>query len=256
MTTDIGLDTLTDDQIIELARALASEMASRDPSVADAAKQAIADAAALTTAGQDAQWRIKKWLALMVTTHIGAGYTLNVWRARDRDEARVYLEKQGRRSRDTIKICLYVTGNRFKPPGTIDSSSSDADSGLARLIMQHAFETHPGGVTIECDRAAATAYTVPAEPQDVADYVAEKRAREAHAARRDTYRETVRRAEMADHDAQMRAALEAAGVRYGHELAAKNKSENDRLHAIWLAAMDRINAAMRQWDLENKGPAQ
>jgi len=256
MTTDIGLDTLTDDQIIELARAIATEMAARDPSVADAAKQAIADAAALTTAGQDAQWQTKKWLALMVTTHIGAGYTLNVWRARDRDETRVYLEKPERRSRDTIKICLYVTGNRFKPPGTIDSSSSDADSGLARLIMQHAFETHPGGVTIECDRAAATAYTVPAEPQDVADYVAEKRAREAHAARRDTYRETVRRAEMADHDAQMRAALEAAGVRYGHELAAKNKSENDRLHAIWLAAMDRINASMRQWDIENKGPAQ
>jgi len=257
MTSDLGLDTLTDDQIIELARALATEMASRDPSVTDAAKQAVADAAAHTAAGQAAQWATKKWLALMVTTHIGSGYTLNVWCARDRDETRVYLETPGkdRRGRDAEKFCLYVTGNDRHPPGSLTRTGRDADSRVARMIMQHAFETHPGGVTIECDTAAATTYAVPAEPQDVADYMAQKRAREAHAAQRAAYSETVRRTEMAEYEAQVKAAVETAGCQYEHQIKNHNAGESDRLDAIRAAALNRINTAMTRWDAENREPS-
>lgn len=169
--TDIGLDALTDDQLVELARALAGELAKRQPAVVDAAKAAVAAATAADTASQDAQWARKKWLGKMVADHLGAGYKLSVWRKGA--ETRVYVTNWCGRAYEVIKGVYYVTGDRRNPPRSCTLTSAlgsvpAPDREMVRLIAAHAAAAYPAGVEIACDQVAALDYATSPEPDDVA----------------------------------------------------------------------------------------
>lgn len=60
---DLGLNNLTDDQLVELARSIASEVAKRNPAVADAAQAAIRNEINKARTSQDNLWAKKKWHA-------------------------------------------------------------------------------------------------------------------------------------------------------------------------------------------------
>lgn len=193
-TNNLGLDALTDDQIVEMARALAAEMAARNPDVVDAAKAAIAAAVARTINDQDVIWARKKWLATMVTSQFGAGWSLNVWRSTQADETRVYLDRpsQSRKS-PSSKYCLYVTGGRQHPPGhlTRDDGSEKLDWQVVRLICQHAARIFPDGLRLDCDAAAHTKYSIDPMPQDVADRAEAIKSAECRAAARAAHQRAV-----------------------------------------------------------------
>jgi hypothetical protein len=195
---NLGLNTLTDDQLVEFARALAGELARRNPAVVDAAKAAVAAATARAANDQDVIWTTKKWLAKMVDDHIdGSGWTLAVWRASGREETRVYLEMNGqdRRGRENHKYCLHVTGGKSNAPDEmtveIGSRAEKIDTKLARLIMKHAFNAFPAGEKIDVNKCCALKYAVPAEPDDVAAYVNERAAAQARSDARNAYRLSV-----------------------------------------------------------------
>lgn len=192
---DLGLDTLTDDQIVELARAIAAELSRRSPATVDAAKAAVAAATARAVNDQDQIWTQKKWLAAMVVKHIGARWSLNVWCARDRDETRVYLETEGgdRKGREILKYCYYVTGGAKHAPGTltIEREGSRIEKkpagGIVRIIAAHAARLFPEGLRLDCDEAAALTYQTPDEPQDLRDALAKASAAVAAKAAREAY---------------------------------------------------------------------
>lgn len=167
MTQNIGLDALTDDQLVELARAMSTEMIRRNPAVLDAATTAMRDAVERARASQDVAWAAKKWLATMVTTTIGARWQLNVWRS-DRGETRVYLERSGDRRNSQTKACLFVTGNSRQPPGslTVEVYRTDdrPDERILRVICEEAARAYPSGININCDQAAETAYVIAPMP--------------------------------------------------------------------------------------------
>jgi len=171
--TDLGLSTLTDDQLVELARALAAELADRNPGVVDAAKAAVAAATARRTLDQANQWAMKKWIGTMIETGMGTGWQVNVWLSSGRDDVRVYLENPRR----LIKACLHITGNSKNPPGSLAvdlprvkrrEAPVQFDKVMAGLVMQHTYATWPDGVRIDCSQAAATSYDIPPMPEDVA----------------------------------------------------------------------------------------
>jgi hypothetical protein len=175
---NLGFDTLTDDQLVELARALATELAERNPPVVDAAKAAVAAATARRIDDQDNIWLLKKWLAKMVDDHLhGRGWALNVWTGQT-GEVRVYLERAGsdRRGRESEKYCLWVTGGSRYAPDTltydVGSRAEKSDVKLIKMILRHAAQTFPAGVKIDVGYAAGLKYETPDEPQDVADHVA------------------------------------------------------------------------------------
>lgn len=167
---DLGLDTLSDDQLVELARAIAKEVSRRNPAVGDAATAALREEIERSRQSQDALWTRRKWLALMARDFAGDGWYLNVWHAAGRDETRVYFETSGkdRRGRESLKYCLYATGNDRQAPGTLTveagSSADKLDGRMVRIVCEQAMEVFPDGVKIDCDKAAGTRYDVPPMP--------------------------------------------------------------------------------------------
>lgn len=250
---DLGLNTLTDDQLVELARAIATELVSRNPAVADAAQNAIRDEIARVRDSQDTKWTRKKWLALMAREHVGSGCEISVWRARDAALTRVYLDIHGpdRRGRDHIKWCLHVTGDSKNPPGslTCDEGSrakSSADAQIVRLICQHALAAF-AEVRIDCDQAVQTDYDVPSMPADVVARAAEIEAAAAAEAARNAYRASQRTKAFAEHDAAAAAALAEHGKKHDWELPRDVQSALDDLRTEALA---RLNSAMDAYDAE------
>lgn len=129
----LGLGTLTDDQLVEMARHVAVELGKRSHDVMAAAQAAIvseaekariAERAAIAEAervrkaelervARDAEdkvrqqaaqadiaktadnWSAKKMLAMMVAETLGPGWSMTVWN-RDGNDKRVYIEGAGR----------------------------------------------------------------------------------------------------------------------------------------------------------------
>ena len=182
---NLGIDTLSDDQIIELARAISGELAKRQPAVLDAAQAAIRDEIAKARNSQDRQWATKKWLATMARDYLGSGISLTVWRSDDGKITRVYLDAPGtdRKGREAIKWCYHVTGDDKHPPKTVTVSegrrvTATADHGMIAIIARHAVAAY-SRVRIDCDQAAATDYAIPAMPADYAERAAREAARDA-----------------------------------------------------------------------------
>ena len=170
---DLGFEALTDDQLVELARALAAEMVRRSPDVIDAASVAIKQAVAQRAASMDAVWAQKKWIARLVTDALGEGWRISIWNS-PTGEQRAYLENNVRR---VEKWTLYVTGNRNNPPGSLHchyrGARQESDRHLVQIICTTAVATYPGGIAITCDQAAATPYHTPPAPQEWTDRMAE-----------------------------------------------------------------------------------
>lgn len=258
--TDLGLNTLTDDQLVELAQALAGELARRNPHVVDAAKAAVAAATARAVDDQDAIWTTKKWLATMVHEAFGERWALNVWRATGRDDLRVYLEQppEGRRGRAS-KYCLHVTGDSKQAPGAVswEKGSDDLDVQTVRIICRHAVDRFPDGVRIDCDRALRTHYSVPALPDD---YVARIAAIEAEAERK-AARAAYRNAQYAVCWAGAEALESAIVARYGASLDTAwrvrdqfTAEETASLGAARAAARAALDAVMAAYDAEHGAP--
>lgn len=169
--TDLGLSALTDDQLVELAQALAAELSDRNPSVYDAAKAAVAAATMRAAATQDAEWARKKYLGLMARQVTGGeAYALATWQSEDRAVTRVYLEPAGRRAGGQ-KWCLHVTGGRNDPPGRLtveglQRGGDKFDGPLVRLLLTEMHRLYPGPARVDCEVAAATSYPVPAPPPE------------------------------------------------------------------------------------------
>lgn len=62
---------------------------------------------------QISNWLEKKAIAQKVKNILGEGWSLNVW---DGSDKRVYLNGERR-----AKACYYVTGNRWTPPGYLET---------------------------------------------------------------------------------------------------------------------------------------
>ncbi|MBB2169977.1 hypothetical protein HLH36_16765 [Gluconacetobacter aggeris] len=262
---DLGLSTLTDDQLVELVRAISAEMAQRNPAVLDAAKRAIMDVVAQATQSQDMTWSIKKWLGKMVVDHLGEGWKLNVWNARDRDETRVYLEHAGtdRRGRDAMKYCYYVTGGEKFPPGSLSlvngSNNRTADNTIVKIVAKSAFARFPTGVTIECDRAAQTDYATPPEPVELTEYVEKLAIRAHYKSERDAERERI----WAEELESVRAEIAALAAQRGRRIWGPYPTVNDlgttdpdytRLKQDNDAATERARARLEAWDAEHPEP--
>ncbi|MFB2530994.1 hypothetical protein ACEYYA_02385 [Paracoccus sp. p3-h83] len=257
--TNLGLDALTDDQLVDLAQAIALEMANRSPAVVDAAKAAIAAATARVTQDQDAIWAAKAWLGRMVTCHLGSGWTLNVWRATNQDETRVYLENPGgdRRRRDALKYCLYVTGGTKFAPDTLTveagSQAEAKDAGLVKIICKHAAQAFIDGLRLDCDYAANLKYASPAHPQDLLDRVAVLNAQKEHAERRKVYHDTLIYTKMAPVREAEAAVAAKLGVESFHQVNMSTPEWKEVTEAR-KAVRSEIDALMTAWDNENEAP--
>lgn len=136
MADDFGLGDLTDDQLIELAQAVAMEFTRRDRSAYDAARAATRQArtsSTRATAGIDPQydWAIARRAAMMIDETLGRDWTFSVWKG-DMGERRVYFEADTRKPgavrakhrphlQDSGgKVTFYVTGSKHHPPGDMD----------------------------------------------------------------------------------------------------------------------------------------
>lgn len=251
---NLGLDTLTDDQLVELARAIATEMVTRNPAVADAAQAAIRDEIAKAARSQDNQWTKKKWLATMVKQHVGDDCTLTVWRNDGHTVTRVYLDKNGsdRRGRDSIKWCLHVTGDNRHPPGTLTKdegsrASSAAKGSVIKIICRHAIAAY-AAVKIDCDQAAATKYDIPPLPADFTAAIEKIAAKKAAEAARDAYQATAKAPIFAPVEAAEKEALNAHGKSNRFSLPADVQADLDARYA---AARTQLAAIMAAYDAEN-----
>lgn len=251
--TDLGLDTLTDDQLVELARAIAMQIAKRNPAVADAAQNAIRDEIARAAKSQDNLWAKKKWLAQMAVDVCGAD-ELTVWRAADRDVTRVYIDINGsdRRGRENVKWCYHVTGDSKNPPGslTVDVGSrvtADADTEAVKIICRHAISAF-SQVRIDCAKAAATDYAVPPMPADLAARLAEVKVEAERKAARAAYM-AARRAELFGAiEADEKTAMTAHDVQFASLLPADVRVS---IEVRRMEAKRMIDEAMAQYDAEH-----
>lgn len=251
---DLGLNTLSDDQLVELARSIATEIARRDPAVADAAQAAIREEIGRARASQDNIWAKKKWLAKMVTDHIGQGCELTVWRASDRDTTRVYLDVRGsdRRGRDAVKWCLHVTGDSKHPPGSLtcdvgSRASKPAPDSLAKIICQHAIKAF-SSVRIDCDQAAATHYDVPPQPDDLTERLAAIAAKKEKKDARDAYLAQHRARLFDPIDADEKPLLAAHNVKYDFQLP---KEVRDPIAERRAAAIIELKSITDAYDAEH-----
>ena len=139
MADDFGLGDLTDDQLIELARAVAMEFTLRDRSAYDAARAATQQAKASVrraTPGIDPiyDWSIARRAAMMIAETLGEKWSFAVWQS-STGERRVYLDAEGRKvsavrathrpyqqSRDG-KVTFYVSGNGHAAPGKLEMAN-------------------------------------------------------------------------------------------------------------------------------------
>lgn len=243
----LGLDTLTDDQIVEFARELGAEINRRHPGVADAATAAIRDEIAKAALSNDAVWTVKKWLGTMVFSHLGKAWTLTVWLSQDRSIMRVYLETPGPGRREDQKWCFSVTGDKTNPPGHLTivagSSAEKADGQLVRIICREAANAFPAGVRIECDLAVKTEYDIPPMPADFSARLAElQRAKE-----RTEFEKTARYDSLAEYRSTLENLLAAAGVAYQSLLP---QDQQETLRQLMLAANAELTRRMAAYDQE------
>lgn len=246
---NLGLNSLSDDQLVELARAIAGELTKRNPAVGDAAQSAIRDEIAKAAQSQDTLWAKKKWLAKMVTDHIGRNCELTVWRPSDSDTVRVYLDLNGgdRRGRDAIKWCLHVTGDSKHPPGTLtrdegSRASTDANDSVVKIICQHAVAAFTRA-RIGCDQAAATEYDVPPMPTDYVEAIAKIAADKAAAAARKAYRDEAMAPLFGPINDAEATALAEHGKKYRFELPQVVRDDLDARSAAAHAALAEIMSA-------------
>lgn len=249
---DLGLNALTDDQIVELARSIAAEVATRNPAVADAAQQAIRDEIARIAQSQDTKWAGKKWLALMVQTHVCRGAELAVWRSQDGLITRVYIDKPSAARGKSLKWCYHVTGDSRHPPRTLSTehgskSSDDTDHQIIALICQHAAAAYRTA-RIDCAAAAALDYATPPEPADVRDRAAALAAEKARAEARKSYRQERWNHHFAAYNSARQSAMEQHDVKYASHLP---QDVQDSLDALLRAANAALDADMISHDTEH-----
>ena len=251
MTTasDLGFDALTDDQLVEMARAIAVEVATRSPAVHDAARAAIEEAIAAARDSQDAEWARKKWIAEMVRAVVGERHTLNVWHSADGRTVRVYVDKPGdRKGRGASKSCLHVTGDSRTPPGTMDGDLEKRLRPLLAMVCRHAVEAFPGGLRLDCDVAAATDYATPAFAPDVQAEIDRLAAEEARQKARSAYEAEARRRIFADFEAALADEKARLGVTEMYQIDLKDKAAYARLVDLRDAAAAALKAEMAAYD--------
>ena len=145
MSADLGLDQLTDDQLVEFYRAMAKEVWRRGSAVDDAVRTATegvraakADAQAAHTARADRAWATQwddwacaKRIAIMMEETLGAGWRFTAWRS-PRGERRVYLDapdEGGRRVRSSDAIRAAHGKPPRRPPSVPGKVSYQVDGG-------------------------------------------------------------------------------------------------------------------------------
>ena len=183
MAGDLGLDALTDDQLVELARELTAELCCRHPGALEAANDAIRAEVAASKAANERKWDREKWLMGLVSGLPEGEWQLSVW-TRDggrRSEAR--LERQGSNV-GIEKWTMEITGGPGRPPGMLTcfrrGGCRPADTGLVRMLCREAARLYPGGRTV-----LSHAGHMPIPDDAPADYVARRAvvmAREEHQA--------------------------------------------------------------------------
>lgn len=189
---DLGLRALTDDQLVELARAVGQEIAVRNPAVQDAASEALRQVIDRIKNDQNFAWARKKWLAAMVAEHLEnpEGWRLHVETHRRITIAYLDTPWWSRQHRRTYT--LHVTGSSQYPPGSLTASNRGYDRGhdehIIRIILMEAVHLFPDDVIINCDQALKTNYQIPPFPpaylKRMAEMDAEREARQAEYARR------------------------------------------------------------------------
>jgi hypothetical protein len=162
-TDDLGLGELSDDQVVELAAAVADEIARRDGAVFDAARQATAGARARRKAAavaadriwatQWSDWACARRAAMMIDETLGRDWRFTVWRNDTTGERRVYLDGPEARSRAsssdavrarhgrpprvppvmTPKVSFFVDGSSRYPPGHLVMEGGVPAAATARL---------------------------------------------------------------------------------------------------------------------------
>lgn len=168
MSADLGLDQLTDDQLVEFWRAMVYEIARRGGLVQQAAEDATAsaradyvDAQAAAATRADRAWATQwddlacvKRVALMIEQTLGAGWRFTAWRSAT-GERRVYLDgPQG--DQDRMRPSDRIRAHHGKPPRrapsardkvsfTVDGSGSRAPGhleieGAALSAQRHKIE--------------------------------------------------------------------------------------------------------------------
>jgi len=215
----IDFSILSDDQLVELVRAACGEAVDRGAAVEAAARAAMltqaeraqiargaaereaervrreeADRVARQAAAavreqaeaalrqaetekQQKLWAKKKQLAQMVETTLGTGWKLNVWQ-RDGDK-RVYLDGVV----STRKLCLYVTGNVYNPPGKLTQENFKLPAtrlAEVRAILEKAARDW-NTVGFECTDALKPLVDAPPIPEEFLALVKEREAVEAKA---------------------------------------------------------------------------
>lgn len=258
---DLGLSSLTDDQIVELARQIAAEAAVRSPAVTDAAKMAVRGEIDRATNDQARLWSLKKWIAEMVRDHLNGDCTLTVLTSGNVRRVSILCRGEDRKSREDHTWTYHATGDDRQPPGALTLSlgsrlrSVSNDRDLVAIICRHALAAFPAGVEIWCDQAASTTYSVDPFPADyaaraayVAEIAAHLRMREefyraAHAAAHTTYNLSIDEFCSA-HDIANRHLIPK-------NLQSKYDSETGPLLKTAIAERD---ATMAAWDRDNPAP--
>ncbi|MBM3927848.1 MAG: hypothetical protein FJ335_05230 [Sphingomonadales bacterium] len=131
---DLGLGDLSDDQLIELARAVAEEIGRRDENVYAAARTAAAGtrpSAPRSSPRNDPayDWSIAKRAAMMIADTLGDDWSFCVWKS-DKGERRVYLDAPAAKASAARRVhrpqsvregnvTVFVSGSPQNAPGTM-----------------------------------------------------------------------------------------------------------------------------------------
>lgn len=152
----LGLSALTDDQVVAMAQALATEMSRRPSFVYKAAAAAFRR----ETESEQArlEWRHRKTLGLMVQVTLPYAWTLSV--RNDRYSGRrATLECSTPFHRGGIT--LHVTGDGQNPPGSLSQfkntyfSRNSREERMVTAILSHAAAMFPALSGLDMNAAAA-----------------------------------------------------------------------------------------------------
>lgn len=246
----LGLEALTDDQIVEMVREIAAEMARRNPAVLDASQRAMADAVASAAANQDRKWITRKWLASMIDANIGTDMTVSIWSKGS--DVRVYFDKPGNRHEMAQKICYFATGNNRNAPRSVTKEYTKVDDKLVKIIAEEVMKHLKASDKLECKKALNTEYDVPPMPEELLSRIAALETQRAWKnARSSAEAESWLKAmsEANEFEAAERARLKLD--KYEH-MPFDISTKIDRMRAV---AREKIEAELQEWDAANPEPA-
>lgn len=104
-------------------------------------------------------WTKKKRIAGRIKEVVGSNFDLNVWSGGDK---RVYIDGPNYK-----KVCFFVTGNRWNPPGTLELSNLDLDADQKKKLIDACHEVAEIWKSTKFSLDQAAAWQAP-QPQEAA----------------------------------------------------------------------------------------